>query len=94
MKRFLSTLAVLSLIFIYQISVQAQTAGSISGTVIDSNGAVVPNATVGIKGVGGQEFTATTNDAGVYRIPTVQNGLYTVTITAKGFHIKPSTKCE
>ena len=65
--------------------VTAQTTGSIAGTIYDPNGAVVPNATIEIKGTGGQEFTATSNDNGIYRMPAVANGLYTVTVTAKGF---------
>lgn len=66
-------------------SVLAQTTGSIAGTVRDSNGQVVPNATVTVKGEGGQEFTATTSGNGTYQIPAVQNGFYTVTVTANGF---------
>ena len=85
MRRLFSSLTVLLLIFSYQSSVQAQTTGSIAGTIIDTNGAVVPNATVTVKGEGGQEFTATTSSNGTYRIPAVQNGFYTVTITANGF---------
>lgn len=63
----------------------AQTTGSIAGTVADTNGALVPNATVTIKGQSGQEFTATTNENGTYRVPAVGSGLYTVTITTSGF---------
>ena len=63
----------------------AQTNGSIAGTVVDSNGAVVPNATVTIKGQSGQSFTATTSENGTYRVPAVSAGLYTVSITSSGF---------
>lgn len=72
-------------IVIYAISVFAQTTGSISGTVTDSNGAAIPNATVEVKGDGGQKFSANTTESGVYRVPAVGNGFYTVTVTAKGF---------
>lgn len=85
MRRLLSSLAVLVLIFSYQMTVQAQTTGAIAGTIVDTNGSVVPNATVTVKGEGGQEFTATTSSNGTYNIPAVQNGFYTVTITANGF---------
>jgi len=36
------------------------TTGSIAGTVIDAAGAVIPNATVTVRGEGGQEFTTMT----------------------------------
>jgi hypothetical protein len=70
---------------VFQFSIYAQTTGSISGTVADSNGAVVPNASVTVKGAAGQEFTVTTNESGIYRIPAVSAGFYTVTVTAKDF---------
>lgn len=85
MRKFLSCLAALILTVSCQLAVQAQTTGSIAGTVIDQNGAVVPNATVSVLGESGQEFTVTTSDNGTYRIPAVANGLYTVTITSSGF---------
>src|SRR5882757_4105748 len=85
MKRFFGALSVFMILIFVQISAQAQTTGSVAGTVLDQNGAFVPNATVVVKGQSGQEFTVTTNEGGEYRIPAVENGLYTITITAKGF---------
>lgn len=85
MKQFISTLIILVLIAFGQTLIKAQTTGSIAGTVIDPNGAVIPNATVSVMGESGQEFTATTADNGTYRIPAVANGLYTVTVTLNGF---------
>ena len=68
-----------------QVLVFSQTTGSVAGTVVDGNGAAVPNATVVVKGEGGQEFTVVTNDNGIYRVPSVGSGNYTVTITAPNF---------
>lgn len=76
---------VILLMALSQIAIFGQTAGSIAGTVMDANGAVVPNATVAIKGEGGQQFTVVTNASGAYRVPAVAPGLYTVTITSEGF---------
>ena len=67
-----------------QLTIQAQTTGSIGGAVIDQMGAVVPGASVTAKGQSGQEFTVTTSDNGIYNIPAVASGLYTVTVTATG----------
>ncbi len=81
MRKFANTLIILVLVAFSLVAVQAQTTGSIAGTVVDQSGAVVPNATVTVKGESGQEFTATTGEDGTYKIPAVQNGVYTVTVT-------------
>ncbi|HEX2640738.1 MAG TPA: carboxypeptidase regulatory-like domain-containing protein, partial [Pyrinomonadaceae bacterium] len=88
MKKFTYCLILLLAATLGAASVQAQlTTGSISGTVTDSSGAVVPGATVTVKGEAGQNYTAVTNSEGVYTIPGVQAGTptYTVSISAGGF---------
>jgi hypothetical protein len=84
MKKLVNSLFLGLLLLLVQLSVQAQT-GSISGVVADSNGAVVPGATVSVKGAAGQEYTVTTAGNGTYTIPAVGNGLYIVTVTAPNF---------
>ncbi|MDQ3062522.1 MAG: carboxypeptidase-like regulatory domain-containing protein, partial [Acidobacteriota bacterium] len=85
MKKFLNSLTVLMVIILSHFAVQAQTTGSIAGTVVDQTGALVPNATVTVKGESGQEFTAITSGNGSYGIPAVASGFYTVTVTTTGF---------
>ena len=85
MRKFTSLLIVLVLTACGYMAVQAQTTGSIAGTVVDPNGSVIPNATVVVTGESGQEFTVNTGDNGTYRIPAVANGIYTVTFTTNGF---------
>ncbi len=82
MRKFSNTLIVLVLIAFSLLAVQAQTTGSIAGTVVDQTGAVVPNATITVKGQSGQEFTATTSNNGTYNIPAVASGFYIVTVTS------------
>jgi len=67
---------------------QAQIAGTgaISGTVTDQSGAVIVKATVTATSVDTNEATArTTTSAGDYNITPLTPGVYTLTITAKGF---------
>ena len=88
MRKFTTILMTLLVIVTCQLVIQAQiTTGSISGTVTDQTGAVVPGASVTVKGEAGQQYTAVTKGDGVYTIPGVPAGspTYTVTITAPSF---------
>ncbi len=65
---------------------QVSTRGSLAGTVTDPNGAAVANASVTVKNSAtGQEFTATTDDSGTFKIPSIMSAVYSATITAPGF---------
>ncbi len=59
--------------------------GSISGTVTDASGAVVPNAKVTMTGPTGQTVHATTSGAGTYSSGALVPGTYSVRAEAKGF---------
>jgi len=85
MRKFTKFLIVSLAILTAQIAIHAQSTGSISGSVMDQNGSVVPGAAVKIKSDGGQVFSTVTNDGGTYRVPAVSSGMYVVTITATGF---------
>lgn len=65
----------------------AQTSrGTLTGTVTDGSGAVVPNATVKItEGATGVSRQTTTNEAGIYRFDAVDLGTYTISVQAPGF---------
>lgn len=60
--------------------------GSITGNVIDTSSAAVPNARVAAREQR-TNFTRETlaNAAGEYRLPTMPPGTYTVTVTAPSF---------
>ena len=60
--------------------------GSINGTVVDSQGGVLPGADIAAKNNGtGGEFRAVTNTEGQFTIPALNAGVYTVTVTMQGF---------
>jgi hypothetical protein len=59
---------------------------TIAGTVRDSSGAVVPNASITVKNVNtGVEFSTTTNQSGEYVAPNLIPGEYSVTVGGPGF---------
>ena len=65
---------------------QSLTSGSITGTVFDPSHAVVPNATVNLKGIDtGSTATAVTNASGSYSFTLLKVGRYQVTVKQPGF---------
>src|SRR5262245_9518987 len=63
-----------------------QVTTSLSGTVTDASGAVLPGADVVAKAdETGTTFTAVTNDRGLFNIPGMPIGRYTVTVSLQGF---------
>ena len=76
----------LRLLFFTAIAVAQVTTGTISGTVSDSTGAVLPGATVRLKSVEtGISRTTTADEGGRYRVPELGLGSYEVTAEAGGF---------
>src|SRR3989442_11360063 len=73
--------------FLSAIAVAQVTSGTISGTVSDPTGAVVPGATVSLKSVEkGISRTVHTDEGGRYRASELALGRYEVTAEAAGFH--------
>lgn len=60
--------------------------GSMSGTVSDSTGAVIPNAkVVATETQTGTAYSTVSNSAGIYVLPTLLPGTYNVAVTAPSF---------
>jgi hypothetical protein len=60
--------------------------GTIQGTIADSTGAVVPNATVTITNISTQvKHQAQSDSGGLYVFPNIDIGTYTVTVASPGF---------
>jgi hypothetical protein len=61
-------------------------AGIIEGSVLDPNGAVIPNATVTlIDEKTKSRWSTTTNDEGAFTLPRAASGSYTLEIASPGF---------
>lgn len=83
--RWASTFALFSAFAVLHANAQT-TSGSITGTVLDSSGAALPNATIVAKNEGtGVETRSITNQAGEYRVQNLLVGTYTMTTSAPGF---------
>jgi len=88
------TLFLLTLVFVFSSSAMAQaTTGTLKGTVVDPNGGVVAGATVTAKNeASGVEKSTTTSGDGLYLIPDLAPGKYTVTVApTSGFSTKNVT---
>src|SRR5262249_56562526 len=68
------------------VGVNAQTAGRITGQVMDSSQAVIPGASVTAQNIAnGQQRKATTNSQGRYVIADLPVGAYKLTVERQGF---------
>src|SRR6202035_414213 len=84
-KLFWAVPALCALLLFNVRGVQAQSA-SITGTVVDPSGGVVPNATVTIHNpVSGLERSSTTDSSGSFTFPNVPFNPYHLSVNAKGF---------
>ncbi len=73
-------------VFATPVFAQGGATSSISGTVVDSGGGVIPGATVVVKNnASGTSFNAVTNTAGAFSVPALEAGTYTVTVSLTGF---------
>src|ERR1700733_14755627 len=64
----------------------AQAGGSLTGTVKDPSGGVIPGATITLANATlGNQNTVVTDGQGVYSFPNVPVGRYDLTITLEGF---------
>ncbi|MGH9356448.1 MAG: carboxypeptidase regulatory-like domain-containing protein, partial [Terriglobia bacterium] len=86
-KTRLSLLAAIVMSFLVAPSLLAQVSGAtLSGTVSDPSGAVIPNAQVSIKNTStGLTRNAKTDASGLYDAPNLLPGPYSVTVSAPGF---------
>src|SRR5947209_4634383 len=90
MKFQLSRIVILFVLFAGVAAAQSMNA-SISGTVTDPSGAVVPGAEVTLKSLERQTTAKTTTSAdGLYSFPNLEPGSYEVSVKAAGF--KPLTQ--
>lgn len=88
-----------SFLFLSSASIYAQRpqsqrtgAATLSGRVVDQNGAVVTNATVRVRQTtAGVERVATTDAEGFYTISALNLGTYTVSAEAQGFDVGTTT---
>jgi len=92
MRRLLLAAAVL-LCFFVGVQAFGQTDATLSGTVSDSTGAVIPGVTVTATNDNtGVVMNTTTNQAGLYNFPRLLPGTYTVRATQQGFQPQVFTK--
>jgi hypothetical protein len=83
--RVLSSILAVMILFLPLVA-NAQFNASLSGTVEDSTGAIIPGATVILLNTGTQQkFTATSSGTGVFRFEELPPANYKLTVTAKGF---------
>lgn len=95
MKNFRFSMAVLTLCLFAASAFAQSNQGSLVGTVVDQQGAVVSGATVVVTdNATGKERTAETSGEGTFILPQLEVGVYTVKITASGFKSYTATELK
>jgi outer membrane receptor protein involved in Fe transport len=84
--RFVSFLTFLAVLLVCSLTAEAQTSGTVGGTVTDPQGSVVPNASLTLINVAtGLSASQPSNGAGIYLFNFVPPGTYKLTARAAGF---------
>src|SRR5882672_1170998 len=80
-------LSAVSMFLLLAVTVSAQTVtGSMSGTVVDATGQVIPGANVTVVHENsGEERLTVTNDVGSFILPALTPGPYTIQVSLVGF---------
>lgn len=79
---------IIAVIFISSFAFAQNTKGTISGTVSDQNGAIVPNAKVTIfDSLRGFSSNLQTNESGNFKFTTLEPSVYQIKIEANGFNL-------
>jgi hypothetical protein len=74
------------LVVFMQVQAQVNSAGSIAGQVVDSTGALVPNATViAVQPQTNGQWKTVTDSAGSYILPNLPVGTFTLSAQKEGF---------
>lgn len=87
-RRALALLAAFAFVLVFIPNLTAQDVASITGTVTDTTGALIPGASVSLQNTAtGASYSAVTNDQGSYTIPNVPPGPdYRLTVSHAGFN--------
>lgn len=85
--RYPTVLAIVMLLCACTPFARSQTFGSVTGVIHDSAGAVVAGAQVTAQNIAtGVSRTVPSNSDGIYTLPTLEPGVYRITVQAKGFN--------
>jgi hypothetical protein len=92
----LRSVAVAILLFLAAGTVRAQSdRGAIAGSILDTSGGAVQDATITATGAEtGTVYSTTSTSTGAYRFSGLVLGHYDLTVTAKGFRVSTATRVE
>ena len=92
-----ATLVVIGMTLSTSYAQSGTTRTALSGTVVDADGGVVPGATVEVKNSRTGVVTRTiTNDDGRFRVPALDAGMYTMTVSLRASRRRssPTSRCS
>jgi hypothetical protein len=91
-KQWIGVALAFAALLVFMPALHAQTTATLSGTVTDASGAVIPGAQVTVTNVAdGSARQVTSDGAGFFSFPALDPGTYNVKASAKGFNAKEIT---
>jgi hypothetical protein len=94
-RRLALALSIVCLVTTQAAAQSGTTKSALSGTVVDADGGVIPGATVDVKNTRTGVLTSTvTNQIGVFEVPAIDAGMYTITVSLTGFKNVVLTEVE
>src|SRR5262249_7715976 len=95
MKRILTAVTVLLLLTLPTLLLGQSSFATVSGTVQDSTGALIPGVTVTAANTGTNVVsTSLTNEAGAYNFPSLLPGTYKLSAELSGFQTQSYTEVQ
>ena len=95
MKRIFRMLGLIAFLSAFTLVAHAQTTSTLSGTVRDKSGAVVPGASITVKNqASGDERKTVAGHDGDFAVPGLRAGTYRLSATAKNFGVYEVTDIE
>jgi hypothetical protein len=94
MKKSITTLVLAIVLSLSAVAFAQSSTGTVRGSVTDSSGALIPQASITLSNASGLSRKLNSNAAGAFEISRLVPGRYSLTVVAKGFGVAQISDIE